>query len=89
MGLDEIVDLPLLGHHEKTLNNQTFGDLRRNTLEKTERTFIFDDELHHLDKALEGLAVAGWWWLGLEPDLCYDQRLGRDCCHGFGNRSED
>jgi hypothetical protein len=63
--------------------------LRCNTLEETEQTLVLDNKLHDFDEALEGLAVADWWRLGLEANFGYDQRLRCDGCDGFGNGSQD
>lgn len=51
-------NLPLLGHHEDTLYEQALQDLRANSLEETQKTFMLDNELHHLDETLKWLALS-------------------------------
>lgn len=76
----------LLRHHEEALHKQTFHDLRTNALEKACKTFVLDNVLHHLDEALERLAVPYWRWFGLQADLGDNEWLcsnGSECLgHG-------
>ena len=47
---------------------------------------MVDDEFHDLDEAGKRLPVPHRWWLGLQADLCNDERLseyrgkGLRCC---------
>lgn len=82
-------NIPLLGHHQKTLDQKTLQDLRPNALEESQKTLVIDDVLHHLHKALEGLAISAWWGTRLQADLGDDQRLGSDCGQSLRHSTED
>lgn len=68
-------NLPLFRHHQKTLDNQAFGDLRPNALEEAQQSFVLDDELHDLDETLEWLSLAGRRRLGLQANLGHNKWL--------------
>jgi len=77
--------LPLLRHHQNTLDEQSLQQLWSNALEQAHDTLVLDDERHHLDEALERLAISCWWWLGLQTDFGDDQRLRRQRGESFGH----
>jgi len=54
------LNIPLLGHHQKTLDQKTLQDLGSNSLEEGEQTLIINNVLHNLTKGLKGLAISAW-----------------------------
>lgn len=70
----------LFGHHEDSLDEETFEQLGTDSFVEAEETIPFDDELHDFDEGFEGFAVALWWGFGLEADLCDDEGLGCEGC---------
>src|SRR5215471_14417711 len=70
---------PLLGHHQQSLDQESFHDLRSDSLEQGKRPFMFNDVIHHFAKVLERLALSTWGRSRLQSDLSHDQWL---CCNG-------
>lgn len=83
-----MVIIPFFCHHENTLDQQAFQDLWTDALEEAEKPFVFDDKLHHLDEAFEVLPLALRRRLGLQADLGYNKRLGRDGSQCLGHSTE-
>jgi hypothetical protein len=72
---------PFFCHHQDALNQKALKDLWANSLKQAQSTLVLDDELHHLDEALEGLSLPNRRGLGLQSNLGNDQGLG-------GNRGQ-
>lgn len=53
--------MPFFGHHQQTLHQYSFGDLRTYTFEQRYRPFMFDYVRHYFNKALEWFAVPTGW----------------------------
>lgn len=70
--------IPFFCHHEDALHQDTLGNLRRNTLEKTKPSLVLNNELHNLNEAVEGLALSRCWGLRLEANLGDNQGLRGD-----------
>jgi hypothetical protein len=70
-----VVFVPLLGHHQESLNKQTLQDLRSNTLEKSHCALMLDDVVHDFGEGLERLAVPRWRWLRLKTNFGDDEGL--------------
>lgn len=83
-----LTNIPFLGHHENTLNEQALENLRTNSLEETWSALIINDELHNFDETLERFAVSSWRWLGLQADLGNNERLGGDRGQCFRHGAE-
>jgi hypothetical protein len=80
LGLGSWEDSPFFSHHENTLDQDSFQNLGTDALEESQHAFVLDDELHHLAKALEGLALPGWWGVRLQADLGDDEWLSGNGC---------
>lgn len=81
--------LPLLGHHQESLDQQSLQNLRTNTLEERHGALVLYDVLHDFGESLERLAVPRWRWLRLETDFGNNEGL---CCNRsehLGQRSKD
>ena len=65
----ELGNIPLLGHHQQTLDQKTLQELRSNTLEEGEETLIINNVLHDLTKGLEGLAIPAGRGARLQSNL--------------------
>lgn len=81
----ETENIPLLGHHQQTLDQKTLQDLRSNTLEEGKETLIINNVLHDLTEGLEGLAISAGWWARLQSNLGNNQRLGCDRGQSLGH----
>lgn len=71
-------DIPLLCHHQKSLDKQSLHDLGTDALEQAQNALVLDDVLHNFDKCLEWLAITDWRWFRLEADFGDNKRLGYD-----------
>lgn len=81
-------DAPFFGHHKDALYQQPLEDLWSYALEQAEWTLVLDNELHHLDETLEGLAQACRGRLGLQANLGHNERLGHDGGQSLGHGAE-
>lgn len=53
--------IPFLGHHKKTLNQNPLGNLRSNTFEQRHRSFMFNNVCHYLEKVVEWFTMSRCW----------------------------
>lgn len=84
-----MANVPLFGHHEQALHQETLHDLGTDALEKGEQALIFDDVFHDLTEGLEGLAFAAGRRARLQTDLGDDQRLSCDSGQSLGHGTKD
>ena len=82
-------NIPLLGHHQDALYQEALEKLGSDTLEQAQNALVLDNELHNLDKALKGLAVANRGRLGLQADLGDNEGLGSEGGNRLGQSAKN
>lgn len=76
--MGNLMNKPLLGHHQETLNQQSLQNLRTDALEERHRSLMLYNILHDFRESLKGLPIPRWWRLRLQPNFSYNQRLRRN-----------
>ena len=67
--------IPLFNHHKHPLNKQSLRDLRPDSLEQSEKSFVVNNKRHYFSEGLERLSIARRGWARLEAYFGDDQRL--------------
>jgi hypothetical protein len=80
---------PLLCHHQDSLDQKPFQNLRTYSLEETQGPLVIDNKFHHFTKALERFPISGRRRLGLETDFGNDQWLSSNGSQSFGEATQD